>query len=128
MIIGAALLSVVVFVLVFRFAGILGVAQGAMRAATRALETARDPSKDDDAKERAAREGSIALFRAFFSILVRSAVVLAAAAAPIFAADALGLARADAVTAMLSRWDVALGIALVLTAGWWAKERLWPST
>lgn len=74
-----------------------------------------DPGLGDDAKEVAVRRAGFALIAAGFGLLWRLTVALAAAAAPILAADALGLADRDDVLGLMLRldWIVVVTVAAI---------------
>ncbi len=83
-----------------------------------------DPGLDDDAKEVAVRRAGFALIAAAFGLLWRLAVALAAAAAPILLADALGLVSRDAVFRLMMRldWILVVSVAAVALG---ALDRRW---
>ena len=87
----------------------------------------RDPGLDEEAREKAVQAAALKLFGAFGSILIRSALALIAAAVPILAADAAGIAAEPAVTGFLSRWEVILALTVIITLGWVLARRAWPS-
>ena len=74
-----------------------------------------DPGLDDDAKEVAVRRAGFAVIAAAFGLLWRLGLALAAAAAPILLADAVGLVSRDAVVALMLRldWIVVVTVAAV---------------
>ncbi len=106
MIPAVAMVSVVVFVLAFRFAGVVPAAAGAIATARGATEVMRDASLDDLAREKELQRASLRLFRAFGSILVRTVLTLGAASLPIAGAEWAGLAMAESVLRYLMRLDV----------------------
>ncbi|MEM7268685.1 MAG: hypothetical protein AAF401_05470 [Pseudomonadota bacterium] len=116
--------SILVFVLLFRFVGLLVVAQRAVATARSAVDVMKDRSLDDDAKEKAVQKASLGLFRDFGGILVRSAVILAGAAAPAYLAEFAGLTTAQTVFDWLLRWDVILIASLVSVAILFGLHRL----
>jgi hypothetical protein len=123
-----ALISVAVFLAAFFRSGLVGVALEALAVMQQAVAAIRDPALDDAAREKTARAASLRLLGALGSILLRSFVVLAACAVPVVLADLAGLAPRDAVAAFLARWDVIVGLSVLITLGWIVGRRLWPST
>ncbi len=110
-------------------------ALGIVRAGTEALAVAqvavaalRDPRLDDDAREQAVQRASLRLFGAFFSILTRSALALAAAVLPLWIAETAGLVSGEAVMLYLSRWDIILVTSIVMLAGYRLRMLLWASS
>ncbi|MGE3469437.1 MAG: hypothetical protein AB7O28_03755 [Vicinamibacterales bacterium] len=114
MIVGTALLATLAFAFSLRLTGVVGAAASATDTARSALAAVRDPSLDDDARERAARDASGALFKATGSILVRGLVSAVLLFLPVWLADLTGLARSADVVAFLTSWQ---GIALALVTG-----------
>jgi hypothetical protein len=121
------LASVALFMAVLFLSGLVAVALRAIATAQGAVAAMRAPGLDDLAREKAVQQASLRLFAAFGGILVRTALCLAAAALPVLAAGALGLATEAEVTGFLMRWDVILILTFAITAGWIAGRRLWPS-
>ena len=123
MTLSVTLISVVIFVLAFAVLRIVPVARGAIATATGAVQVMRNPTLDDDARERAVQKASISLFGAFASILLRFVATLVFAAMPIWVADVLGIVSAEAVIAYLSRIDVIVVLSVVMVAIWvlWAQ-------
>ncbi|MEM6903933.1 MAG: sulfotransferase, partial [Pseudomonadota bacterium] len=108
-----SLLAVAGFAVALWFGRILNVAQNALGEIAGGLTAITDKALDDDAKEAAVRRAGFALIKASFGILWRFALALAAAAVPIYLADALGLAIADAVFALMLRWDYILIVSVI---------------
>jgi hypothetical protein len=123
-IITISLVSVVLFLLAFSLLRIVPVATGATKTALEAVSAMRDPSLDDEAREKTIQNFSISLFGSFFSILIRSIAALLTAAVPIYAADKLEFVVAADVTDFLSRWDIIIILTLVICTGWYIKSRL----
>jgi hypothetical protein len=105
--------------------GVLRVGAQALGTARGSLATLRDPRLDDTAREQAVQAASLRLFGAFFSILLRTALVLLAAALPLGLAGLAGLAAPEAVMAFLLRWDVIALTTLAMLAGYVVWRRLW---
>ena len=116
-----ALISILLFLVSFEVARVVPVSVAAIATAKRALGVIRDPSLDDEAREKAAQRASIQLFGAFASILLRSLLAVAAAFVPIYLADALGLAETEHVLTFLARWEVIVGASVVICAFVFAK-------
>ncbi len=123
-----ALVSVAAFLGAFVALRLVPVALAATHTAQSAMAAMRDPALDDLAREKAMQQASVSLFKAFGSILIRFVLTLIAAAIPVYGADLLGLVSADAVIGWLSRWDVIIGLSVIMIAAWVLKARLWPST
>ena len=112
----AGTLAILVFVVAFeRF--------GVTRAAVRAVDTTRavarllrEPTLDDNMKERVLRQASLSLAGGFFSIGIRGLGALAASVLPLLAFELIGLADFAAVVSWLAGWEViilvSVGIAL----------------
>ena len=84
---------------------IVSVARNALATSMTGLSTMMDSDLDDDTKETAVQATGLALIKASFGILWRVLVALAAAAAPMFIADAIGLVEMDDVLALMLRLD-----------------------
>jgi hypothetical protein len=126
MIILVALLSIFFFLVSFWWLKITRVGTQAIKTAQSAMETMRDKSLDDEAREKAIQGASIKLFTAFFSILIRSAAALAISFLPIYLAHWTGLATIDAVIGFLSRWDVIVIVSAVILGGYFILGRSKP--
>jgi hypothetical protein len=61
----------------------------------------------------------------FFSIAVRSVLVLLVSVAPIWGAGQAGVAEGEDVIGLLSRWDVILGSTIAICVLYMLKVRLW---
>ena len=79
-----------------------------------AVSIVRDPLRDDDAKEQAARKASGNLLRQGLEIVLKSAITAAGAALPFWLADALSLKPWRETVAFASRWDVLAITAIVM--------------
>ena len=120
-----ALLSGAAFLAAFGLSGIVRVALSAVEIARHAISVMHDDAFDDDAREAAAQAASLRLLRVFFSIAVRSVLVLLVSVAPIWGAEQAGLCERGDVIALLSRWDVILGSTIAICALYMLKVRLW---
>jgi hypothetical protein len=120
-----AIASVILFTMGLWAFGVLRVGAQALGTARGSLATLRDPRLDDTAREQAVQAASLRLFGAFFSILLRTALVLLAAALPLGLAGLAGLAAPEAVVAFLLRWDVIALTTLAMLAGYVVWRRLW---
>ena len=101
----------------------VGQAFGVARSAYLAL---LDPALGDDQKEQLAKTFAAALFAESGRLLWRGALALAPAAALLGALHMIGAVRAEAVLALLARWDLlaVAGAALVIAwLGWRALRR-----
>lgn len=126
MIISVALLSVFCFMTAFWWLKITRVGTQAIKTAQSAMATMGDKGLNDEAREKAIQAASIKLFKAFFSILIRSALALAISFLPIWLAHWTGLASIDAVIGFLSRWDVIVIISVVIIGGYFFFGRTKP--
>ena len=111
--IAISLLAVGGFCLALWWGRIVPISQGAMKVMMVGLSSMTDSELDDDAKELAVRRAGLGLIFASFSIFWRSCVALAAAAAPIFLADRIGLVSQDAVITLMLRWDYILVVCVL---------------
>jgi len=119
----AAGLAVLAFAAAFLGTGIIGVSRSALRLSSEGI-AALTGEMDDDAKEAAVRRVALHLLGASFGILWRLAVCVLAAAVPLWAADATGLAAFDAACAVMLDPVFLIGSTLVLVTGVWAVHRL----
>lgn len=126
MIVVVSLVSIALFLVAFWSVRVIPVAVGVLSTAQGAIDVVRDPTVDDDAREKAVQRASLQLLGAFISILLRSIAALAAAFAPIYLADLMDLAPSEGVMVFLARWDVILGATIVICVLYYAKARLWP--
>ncbi|MEO1315177.1 MAG: sulfotransferase [Pseudomonadota bacterium] len=115
--IAVSLLAVIGFGLVLWKSRIVGVSRQAVATTMSGLSTMMDRELDDDAKEIAVRRAGFALIGAAFSIALRFALALGAAALPILAADAVGLVDGDDVLSLMLRLDYIVIVSVVLIAG-----------
>ena len=116
--IAISLLAVAGFGLALWWCRIVPVTREALKAVMAGLSSMLDSRLDDDAKEVAVRRAGFGLIVASFSIFWRFCFALAAAAAPIFLADGIGLVSRDAVFELMLRLDyiiVVSVVAIVLT-------------
>lgn len=111
--IAISLLAIAGFGLVLWRCRIASVARDAMKATMAGLSSMTDSELDDDAKEVAVRRAGLGLIVASFNIFWRLCAALAAAAAPIFLADGIGLVARDAVFALMLRLDYIIVVSVV---------------
>ena len=113
---GISLLAVAGFGLAMWGCRVAATTDRALDTTLAGLMSMLDPGLDDDAKEVAVRRAGFALIAAAFGLLWRLGVALAAAAAPILLADALGLVSRDDVIALMLRldWMVVVTVAAVV--------------
>lgn len=112
-----ALLAVGAFVAAFQMSGIVPAARASVATSQSAFTAMRDPSLQDEEKERIAQKASLELMKKFLSLSVRGALVLLVSLLPVFAFSALGLAtRADMMRVLMS-WQLLVGATVVLGAG-----------
>lgn len=114
LIVATALIATLGFALSLKFTGLLRVTTAAAAIARAALAAVRDPALDDAARERAARAASGRLFGAALSITARGLASCLVLLAPLWLADAAGLAPWGAVTGLLASWR---GVALASATG-----------
>lgn len=115
----AAAAATVAFAAAFVASGLVDVARRAAGAAQDSMRALSDPTLDDAAKEQRARAASLQLFGAFGAIALRSALVLLAPLATLWALDAVGVAPLDVALDFLLRWEV-IGAATLLGVLVWA--------
>ena len=118
MIAGTAIASISIFIGALWLFGVLRASSSALDTAQGAIAILRNGGLDDDAREQGVRHASLALFRIFISILVRSTLTLLVSSVPIWLADFVGLAPSGDVIRFLSRWDVILVATGVITIGY----------
>lgn len=109
-----SLVAVGAFALVLGRAGIERVASQVIQTTTAGLSTMMDPELDDDIKEIAVRRAGLALLRFAFGLFWRFACALAAAAAPIYGADAIGMTTVSDVVAVMMRLDYIVVVSVVM--------------
>jgi hypothetical protein len=110
---GISLLAVAAFAAALWWSGVTAATQRAVQLSTGGLMAMLDGQLDDRAKEVAVRRAGLALVVASFGILWRTMLALAAAAAPILLADALGLVSRDEVFELMVRWDYVVAVSVV---------------
>lgn len=123
LIVGTAIVSIAIFFGAFWWVGVGGIAADVLATTQQAAAAMRDESLDDGSREKAMQRASLHLLATLGSMLVRSAVAVAAAVAPILLAHASGLAAAGRVFGVLSRWETGLATTLVaaLAYGIWTQ-------
>lgn len=124
MIAATAVASIVLFALALWKSHVVRVSSHAVMTARSAAGILRDASLDDAAREKAIQQSSLSLFADFASILVRSVISLAVSLAPIWLADAAGLARAGDVGIFLARPEVLIGATVLMTLAFFAGRRV----
>ena len=122
-----AALGVAAFAVAFALLRIPAWAGESLAVAGRAHAALRDPALDDTARERAAQTAARRLFYVSGVIVVRTAVALAVAAAPLVLADGFGVVPAATVVGFLMRLDVILIAGVALVAVWWLQRRVLPA-
>jgi hypothetical protein len=123
MALAGALFLVVGFVLLVRAFGLIAKCGDVLDLVQSSLGVLREPSLDDDARERALQSHAKRLFALFFLLTAGAALALALPAALIWVLDALGLVSFDAVVDMTLSWQFLLATTLVGTAAWWLMRR-----
>jgi hypothetical protein len=120
-----SLLAVAAFALAFWWAGIVPVAREALKSSLAGLSTLMDSELDDDSKEVAVRRAGLDLIVASFSIFWRFLFSMAAAAAPIYLADVIGLTSRDAIFALMLRLDyiVVVSVGVIILAAIFQRRR-----
>ncbi len=116
--VSVSLLAIAGFGLALWWCRIAAATERALQLSMAGLMSMLDSELDDAAKEVAVRRAGLDLIVASFGILWRLSVALAAAAAPVLVADALGLASRDSVLALMLRLDylvVVSVLAIVVT-------------
>jgi hypothetical protein len=126
LIVSTAIFSMTIFVGGLWVFGVVRIGTNVLHTARHAMAIVRDVTIEDAAREKAAQRASLQLFRAFASILFRSAVAFLASFIPILLADTAGLARTQDVFEFLLRWDVIFIAALFFTVGYMGLQRICP--
>ncbi len=111
-IIAVSLVATGVFVVCFRYSGLIKVAQDAITLAREAGQVMSSKTMTDDEKEAAVQKASIGLLGSFLQITIRAAIVLAATFGVIWAAELIGITTSAAVTAFLLTWQAIVGLTL----------------
>lgn len=93
MIVATTLAATIAFALGLRITGMVHVTTAAAATARAALVTLSNDTLDDDARERAARDASLRLFKASGAIVLRAAMCVALSIVPLWLADAADVAR-----------------------------------
>lgn len=123
-----AISSVIVFVFALWISGLVQSGNRVLATVRDSVAIMRDAGLDDERRERKLQKASLQLFSAFFSILIRSALVFLFSLLPILISSLLGLAEIEDVIRYLARWDfivITTVIIGVCYAGW---TRLRPSS
>ena len=122
-----ALVSVAAFLVAFVTVGIVRVARDAIETAGAAVNSMQDPSLDDLLREKAVQKASLQLFAALGKLIVKSGIAMLAGALPLILAESLGIVSSDEVMSFLLRWDVIIGLSMLMIVGWLLVLRIWPS-
>lgn len=121
-----SLVGVLGFALGIYLSNIVSTARGVIGQANGGLSAMLDSALSDDEKEAAVRKAGIALVLGGGSILWRLVICLAAVAAPIYLAQAVGLVSAQAVFDLMLRLDYIVGISIALIVLVWLLKRRTP--
>jgi hypothetical protein len=121
---GTAIASISIFIGALWLSGVLQASRSALDTVQGAIAILRNEGLNDDAREQGVRHASLALFRLFASILMRSTLTLLVSTIPIWLADFAGLASSGDVIRFLSRWDVILIATGVITLGYPLMRKL----
>lgn len=113
-IIAISLVATGVFVVCFRYSGLIKVAQDAITMAREAGQVMRNKTMSDDEKEVAVQKASIGLLGSFLQITIRAAIVLIGTFAVIWAGELIGLATSAAVTDFLLTWQAIVGLSVLV--------------
>jgi hypothetical protein len=126
-IVATAVATLAIFAVALWMSGVMRVSAGVLSTTQNAAAIMRDPALDDLQREKAIQRASLRLLADFGSILFRGVVSLAISFAPIWLADAAGLASSRAVIDFLSRTDVIVVTSVVMVVGYVIRVRMWPS-
>jgi hypothetical protein len=118
MALAGAIFLVVGFVLLVRMFGLIGKCRHVLDLVQSSVAVLRDPSLDDDARERALQAHAKQLFALFFLLTTGAALALALPAGLIWILDALRVVSLRAVVEMTLSWQFLLGTTLVGVAAW----------
>jgi hypothetical protein len=94
-----------------------------MAIARRGITAMRDPTLDDQAKEKVAQRAALGLFGGFLSITLRSLIAVLASAAVVYAADLMEFVPASAALDRLASCEFILATTALLTAAYGILER-----
>lgn len=122
-----AITSIAIFFVALHLSGVIRTGMGVTSTLQASLATLRDKDMDDLQREKAMQSASLQLMGSFLSILLRCLLCLLAAYAPLWGADAAGLAPSEDVMGFLSRLDVILLSTVFFVLAYIIKARLWPS-
>jgi hypothetical protein len=120
-----ALLSVAVFTEAMLRLRTFDAARHAVAITTDTASAMRNPSLDDRARERLARQSAGRLAAETGLLLVRTMAAAAAALVPVCAAQLLDLARAADVARSLASWPVVIAATLLAGLIYLARMRPW---
>jgi hypothetical protein len=122
-----AIVSIGVFIFVFKISGVGGVGSAVLAKVQDVIATLKDNSLDDKQSEKELQRASIHLFRAFLSVLMRSALTIITSFLPIWLADLLNLATIGDVLNFLSRYDVVVIATIFIITSYIIWNRSKPS-
>lgn len=125
MIILFSLTTIILFIITLGLSGIIRKGNEVFVIVQDSLSVMRDPSLDDDIREKKVQQASMWLFRAFLSILIRSLLVFLLSALPLLLADRMAVVAINDVIQYLSRWDVIGITTFILCIGYvvWSRTR-----
>ena len=103
-------ISVLLFLLVFRHVGIVQVCKSALVMMREVVRVIADKGMDDGDKETAIRKTGLRMVRISLSLLIRSLLLLLAVVIPVWLSDVAGLSSFSQTASFALRMDV-----LVLT-------------
>jgi hypothetical protein len=112
---GIAFAALVLFVVAFRYSGIILVARDALRRTQSSVALILNQNVSEEEKERASREGAITLFGRFFAITGLTLIALVPSCVIVALALWAGIADQDSLfAAMASPWLIAAAVAVIL--------------
>ena len=98
-------------------------ASTALKTSLHGFASMSDGDLSDSEKELAVRQASLSLFRAVFSMSVRTAGAILASLAPLPLFHLTGLASIGDVADFLSTWPAVISISIVMTAWFLLRRR-----
>ena len=125
MVVLTAIASIIIFIFTLSVSGIVKVANGVLTIFHDSFEAIHDTSFNDQKREKMIQQASIKLFRSFFSILIRSALIILFSFLPIYISSFLNLAEFNEVIHYLSQWNVILVTTVLISTGYvcWIRFR-----
>lgn len=106
MIVAVSILSIAVFMVAYRVAGIYTITLDALASVRKATSVIRDDSLDDEQKEFLIKQSVIHLLKRFVQITTLGALILSLPIVLLLVFDALNIAQFQEVTNFLLRWEV----------------------